>query len=278
MAVTSSGWILLAVLSLFIYLHLHRLILSSAEDTVQLQQYVESIMDVPTNPLSDHSNQSSFASNSSALEFAPEHLAEGPHTCGFRKCFFPLKYNKEIAYLAGEDDHEEDLSDDEPSMYETLVEAYNVSKEIIERNYRMSHIYLSEPQKVTISTTVRQWMKANMTGSYTGQKHLPGFVHSHYVTQAVKIVPPDQSLIFGCKGPRLRDGLRDIDKLFTLENTIGANLTNIAHQASSDFDKLYRLLRNQPCLYKDFQIFLTHKGELIHFDVERCFPRSSFRS
>jgi hypothetical protein len=70
----------------------------------------------------------------------------------------------------------------------------------------------------------------------------------------------------------MRDAMKGLKKIFTHETV--SNVTDITGTARREFATLNRLMQEDlPCLCNDFQIFLTREGRLIHFDVERCFPR-----
>mmetsp|Transcript_4813 Transcript_4813/g.7032 ORF Transcript_4813/g.7032 Transcript_4813/m.7032 type:complete len:334 (-) Transcript_4813:1153-2154(-) len=202
------------------------------------------------------------------LDFLKENLVRGPHQCGYRKCVFPLRTDPRIGYLV------EGSSD-----AEAMINAFTASKNIIEEKYGMDHIYLAPPKIMSVSLDFRKWMEMNMI-SYPGQKYFPEFTEQPEVlVQAVAIVPEEDSIMLGIKGPRRKNGLKGIEEMFTPKNNESWNITDVEITVKRDFALLYRLVEDEkddklPCLCADFQIFLLRSGHLIHLDVERCFEMS----
>eukprot|EP00986_Skeletonema_menzelii_P002301 scaffold627_cov144-Skeletonema_menzelii.AAC.10 len=96
--------------------------------------------------------------------------------------------------------------------------------------------------------------------------------------QAVAIVPEEDSIMLGIKGPRRYNGLKGMEEMFTPRNNNESwNITDVEIAVKQDFESLYhRLVEDEkddklPCLCADFQIFLLRSGHLVHLDVERCF-------
>ena len=200
------------------------------------------------------------------LDLLQENLVRGPHKCGYRKCLFPLKTDPRIGYLVERGD------DAEARSY-----AFTVSKNIIEEKYGMNHIYLAPPKIMSISLDFRKWMEADMM-NYPSGKYLPNFTREPEVTvQAVAIVPEQDSIMLGLKGPRRTNGLKGIEEMFTpRSNDESWNITDVEVVVKREFASLYRLVEDEqddklPCLCADFQIFLLRSGHLVHLDVERCF-------
>ncbi len=199
------------------------------------------------------------------LDFLRWNLARGPHQCGWRKCLFPLKTDPRIGYLV-----------QRGSDAKARSKAFSVSKNIIEEKYGMNHIYLAPPKIMSVSLDFRKWMEMNMT-SYPPGKYLPEFTKQPEVTvQAVAIVPEEDSIMLGVKGPRRYTGLKRMEEMFTPRNNESWNITDVEIVVKRDFESLYRLVEDEkddklPCLCADFQIFLLRSGHLVHLDVERCF-------
>ena len=42
--------------------------------------------------------------------------------------------------------------------------------------------------------------------------------------------------------------------------------------------KLSKLLEDHPCLWNDLQIFIRNTGEIVHFDLDRCFQKDANQS
>lgn len=206
---------------------------------------------------------SSSAVNLSLLDFRPENLKDGPPVCGAKKCLFRLKADERIGYLAA--------SSRVPKLLSGMEESYSFNLEVIEKKYGMKTVLLSPPHKVVVDDAFIEWASSNITRGYVGQKELPRFNTKTLVVQPVEIVQESESLLFGCEGPRFLSGVNLLEKLFNIENTRGKDLGAIAHTIAAEFGKLYPLMEDHPCLYDDFQIFLTQEGRLVHLDVDRCF-------
>ena len=198
------------------------------------------------------------------LDFLQENLVRGK--CGYRKCLFPLKTDPRIGYLVKGD-----------SEAEHIINAYATSKNIIEDKYGMEHIYLAPPKTMSVSLDFRKWMDTDKIASNAGQPHFPRFTEeSELVIQAVAIVPEEDSIMLGIKGPRRRNGLNGIEEMFTPRHNELWNITKVETAVKHDFAALYSLVEDEnddklPCLCADFQIFLLRSGHLVHLDVERCF-------
>jgi len=160
---------------------------------------------------------------------------------------------------------------------EVRSNAFTVSKNIIEEKYGMNHIYLAPPKIMSVSLDFRKWMEMDMT-SYPGQSIFPNFTEQPEVTvQAVAIVPEQDSIMLGLRGPRRTNGLKGMQEMFTPRSNELWNITDVEIAVKHEFASLYRLLEDErddklPCLCADFQILISFRsGHLIHLDVERCF-------
>eukprot|EP00984_Skeletonema_dohrnii_P015519 scaffold6720_cov136-Skeletonema_dohrnii-CCMP3373.AAC.16 len=168
------------------------------------------------------------------LDFLKENLVGGPHQCGYRKCVFPLRTDPRIGYLV------EGSSD-----AEAMIDAFAASKNIIEKKYGMDHIYLAPPKIMSVSLDFRKWMKMNMT-SYPGQKYFPAFTEQPEVlVQAVAIVPEEDSIMLGLKGPRRTNGLKGIEEMFTPKKNESWNIKDVEITVKRDFALLYRLVEDE---------------------------------
>lgn len=206
------------------------------------------------------------------LDLLQENLVRGPHKCGYRKCLFPLKTDPRIGYLVERGNDLNERGDDA----EARSKAFTVSKNIIEEKYGMNHIYLAPPKIMSISLDFRKWMNMDMI-SFPPGKYLPNYTRQPEVTvQAVAIVPEQDSVMLGLKGPRRRNGIKGIEEMFAPRNNESWNITHVEITVKREFASLYRLVEDEqddklPCLCADFQIFLLRSGHLVHLDVERCF-------
>jgi len=209
----------------------------------------------------------SSQSNLSHLHFCLENLEDGTHHCGAQKCLLPLKHDKRIGYLVA--------NSFAPGLSLRMQQAYNMSLEIIEMQYGMEHVYIAAPHEEEIDNSFREWLWNNRTTGYNGQKQLARFPRNKVTVQAVEIIPSNESILFGCERPRLLDGVHQLVRLYTPENMKGIDLDSLAVKVSSQFSKLHQLMEDYPCLFDDFQIFLTRSGRLVHMDVDRCFSRSA---
>ena len=202
------------------------------------------------------------------LDFLQENLNRGQ--CGWHKCLFPLKTNPRMGYLVGVNCK---------SNAKQMIDAYTVSKNVIEDKYGMEHIYLAPPKTMPVGLDFRKWMDMEKTASYMGQDpHFPKFTEEpEVVVQAVAIVPEEESIMLGIDdGPREQNGLKGIEEVFTPKSNESWNITEVEITVKHDFAALYSLVEdekddNLPCLCADFQIFLLRSGHLVHFDVDRCF-------
>lgn len=209
----------------------------------------------------------SDASNLPLLDFRFENLKDVPAVCGAKKCVFRLKADERIGYLAANSRH--------PRIVQGMEESYQFNIDIIENKYKMKTVLLAPPHKVEVDDYFIQWAKSNVTTGYTGQKQLPAFNSKTLVVQPVEIVQENESLLFGCEPPRFLSGVNLLPQIFNVETTKGKDLASVAKTVSLEFAKLYLLIEEYPCLYDDFQIFLTQEGCLIHLDVDRCFDSNA---
>ena len=186
-----------------------------------------------------------------------------------RNVYYKLKNEPHIGYLVG--------NRKAPRLVDGMQKAYNMSVNRIQREHNMKHIYLGPPIEIQIDDTFREFLWQNRSGGYTGQKVLARFPGNGIVVQAVEVIPEDESILFGCERPRLLDGVRQLNQnIFDgVHNMTMLEAQNLIKTISSEFTKLRRLLLKYPCLYDDFQVFLTRTGRIVHLDVDRCFDKGA---
>jgi hypothetical protein len=189
---------------------------------------------------------------------------DGLHRCGAKKCLLPLKNETRIGYLVA--------NRRAPGLFDAMQKAYNMSLQVIGKEYGMAHIYLAPPTEMEINDRFRNFLLQKRSIGYKGQATFPKFPRNKIIVQAVETIHPEKSILFGCERARLLDGVRQLPNLLDFVNNMTVmEAQRLIQIIASDFNKLRRILNEYPCLYDDFQAFLTQKGRIVHLDVDRCF-------
>mmetsp|Transcript_55784 Transcript_55784/g.135177 ORF Transcript_55784/g.135177 Transcript_55784/m.135177 type:complete len:330 (+) Transcript_55784:384-1373(+) len=203
-------------------------------------------------------------------DFKKENLQDGPHICGAKKCMIPLKQDASVGYLV--------VNARQPGNFPLrMAQAYNFSKSVIEEQYNMSHVYLDEPYETRVDDDFVQWMRKDQIAGYYGQKRVASFSkHGQWLIQPISVVPQDSSILFGCESKRIKDAIYNLHQMgeqYFKNQSEWIDYQSLKERVSMEFDKLFDLLHEHPCLYDDFQMFLdVSSGNVIHIDVDRCFP------
>lgn len=203
------------------------------------------------------------------LEFKKENLQEGPHICGAKKCMIPLKWDGSVGYLIAN-------ARQAGNLPWKMDQAYNFSTTIIKEQYNMSHVYLDAPYRFQVDKKFVNWIMKDRIVGYKGQVMFAKFPqHGQWLIQPIQVVPHNESILFGCESKRIKDGLLQLHLLgenFYRDKSNTIDYSALKERVSKEFEKMFTLLHDHPCLYDDFQIFMTTSGELIHMDIDRCFP------
>ena len=206
------------------------------------------------------------------LNFVQENLAPGPHFCGQYKCLFPLVNDPRVGYVASR----------KGSMLDLMQKAHNFAKRRIADRFDMEHVYLSSPEQVNagakLNESLLEWMDLEKEASSKGRNVLPHYFSSKpekrargLSVQLVEIISSD-ALYFGCSKNKYLTASKAFEGFIERIHSLGSrHFDCIRARFRSNFAKLENLLREEPCLYRDFQIFLLPTGRFVHFDVDRCF-------
>ena len=197
----------------------------------------------------------------SRFDFAQVNLLGGTdHPCGHNKCFYKLKSDPRVGYVAGTN----------PRIGKNMWKAYNMANDIIKEKYRMQHVFLQPPVKLLLSDKFASWLDKNLTSINKGLR----FEGRTTVTaQLVEVMPTQSVLFWGADDNKMVSGWGDVDTWLdhTIRCNAGIHRKNVLAVFLEGVGNLKSLINNHPCLIHDFQIFVRTTGEIVHLDIDRCF-------
>jgi hypothetical protein len=210
--------------------------------------------------------------NDTHFQLSRENMLEGVnHRCGTFKCFYPLKntyQEKRVGYVAGTDS----------SLEQSLWAAYNFSITILQGEYGMQHTALAPPEMVPFQQgdELAFLLDHNKTGSNDQPRaDVPSFAgHPRTYVQLVEDIlsSEEPALFWGTSKNKQKLGMDAMqDWLRPIRSLSETGRREVVRRFESDARKLDKLLEDHPCLYDDFQLFIRNTGEIVHFDVDRCF-------
>jgi len=211
--------------------------------------------------------------NSDKLSFTLENLVQGvPNPCGGYKCFYRVKHtyrDKHVGYVVG----------GKPFMKETMWEAYNYSLQL-EEKYGIQHTALKPPE--TIKLGPRFWRSQR-------SRRLIAFLDSHstlrrkfngwselYIQLVENILMQDNPALFwGFHSSKQREAEKGMDRF--VDYLKGQNQTvrsAFADNLRRNAEQLHIILQENFCISHDFQVVIQNTGNIVHFDVDRCFNKA----
>lgn len=217
-----------------------------------------------------HYNQTNDEKDGSLLSlesFHPENLDISTKvSCGANKCFFRLKKNRQVGYLAMLK-----RFGSERDWFHEMESSYILAKEL-EEKYGIQHLLLGPPVKMTISNKLATCMNANLWRESASENR--GGSPPIYAEGATAILQKARV----ASAPHLLIG-NSPDKLVMLERHLNSFVASIqdkelfARRFSGSVRVAREVVKEKPCLLRDFQALVDIEGQIYHTDLDRCFER-----
>lgn len=249
---------------------LRRLWVAIGEDSSIQQKAVTPSFQFPTVEDTTSLHRELLSVQDTRFAFAQENVAElDSYRRGGKKAFFPLKTladnETRVGYVVAEPN---------PSLRMTMTGAYKFATEVISNQFGMRHTYLQPPEVINISSSFRDWLSQRtlIRNVYKGAAPMPQLFHNpEGLLVQLMAEAPEGSLLWG-KHRQARynsSGLREaLEWVQGIPNDKKVSALKTLRNSTS---KLFELFDAYPCLYRDSQFFVLETGELMHFDVDRCF-------
>ena len=236
--------------------------------------------------LKNETNKTVSTSDSPALSFTLNDIDQTePIVCGKTKCLAKLRGREDAAYLVSP----------RRERFRSMRAAWEFVESLPNQtNITMEHIYQSSPWLMPLDPAMASWLennrvhpdafhdgsvlrRANRTTTeesnvYRSKSSKQFQGKEEVLVQLVTRIDQSDALQFGCLPHKfkpvydyggLQAWLTHVQRTRGTETTLetfDANVRNL-----DDF------LEQEPCLWHDFQVFITSDGRIIHFDVDRCF-------
>ena len=216
-----------------------------------------------------HVNVTAASSPQADSSFQPENLLLSNRVpCGANKCFFPLKSNPQIGYLVAPSKRKSDKERKSSTAWFRTLEASWQLAEYLENEYDIRQFLLEPPRSITVTNHLASHLNRNLwresqSKMLTKDRYPEG---STAFIQKVQTAPT-LNLLIGCAPSKVRQFQQDVDEFLpSIErrNSFASNFKN-------EMRKARKLMKDEPCLIKDFQVLVDTKGELYHLDFDRCF-------
>jgi len=179
--------------------------------------------------------------------------------CGANKCFFRIKGAPRVGYLATLK-----RFGSERDWFHEMESSYHLAMHL-EEKYSIQHLLLDHPTRVIVTKALATRMNANLWRESDGSP-------PHYTEGATAILQKSRA----ATEPNLLIG-NSPDKMKMLERHLGAFVASIqdkelfARQFAENMNVTRNIVKEQPCLLRDFQALVDTEGQLYHFDLDRCF-------
>ena len=179
-------------------------------------------------------------------------------TCGFKKCYVESAAKNGTGYL---------ISIDADSGHGPLSWPWLYASCLTKR-YGFKHFLLGPQESVKVSMPLASRLKSLHGSKYVydnpGKRGALGELQSS--PSAVRVQPvrtAPRGLLVGCLMRKWNH------KQTRLRSFMGAmNSTTLARLRSS-LESTRRHLQSEPCLLRDFQVFMSDGGDIFHIDVDR---------
>ena len=211
-------------------------------------------------------------SNLGEFAFAPENIAKRwYYDRGTYKVFFPLKATAEDGTKFGYV-----VAGNDPDEYRIMQATYEFANNIVSTQFGMRHCYFHPPQMVDISKSFQRWLHRQLYVSFKGF-YPRRMVHLFNKTDGLVIelleeIPTDTALIWGNKRKKKHDkSSGQAEALEWIQSIPKDEQSKVLKKLKNETAKLNDLVEAYPCVYRDFQIFVLRTGEIVHFDLDRCF-------
>lgn len=195
-------------------------------------------------------------------EFLPENIGWPTRVpCGSQKCFYQLQSNPQVGYLVAPQTNSGRLS--------ILQSGYQLAQQL-ESDYNVTHFLLGPPTEIRVSNELAKHLNRNLYIESKGRlrtgRHACRFPKgSMAVTQKVALAPK-RHIILGCVKSKVRAFEHDIPKFLRHHVKYKQSFIQNFHES---LKAAKRLLENEPCLMKDFQLMVDEKGRSYHLDIDR---------
>ena len=179
--------------------------------------------------------------------------------CGVDKCYLASKTGA-TGYLVSE-------------KLDKVGESWSFAN-CLKQRYGLKHFLLAPQQKVRVSDEVAARLTSMHVTRNSSAKTLTHafrlYGHHSMAVQKVRAAPAGVINI-GCTRRKRR---------FTaaaLPDSRGAARDKAAfrRRLNASLQASLAAISHEPCLLRDFQVFLTEEGHLIHVDLDRCYERAS---
>ena len=210
-------------------------------------------------------------------QFLPRNLKETDKIqCGANKCWFELRVNDNIGYLATPSKRPYPSKQSEEAWFESLQASWDLEKQL-EEKYGILHFALEPPKKVLIpkefeGLNKKLWRDdkqeyARVLRKRNSKKYRLNFPSDStaYVQKMKKA--PTQNLLIGCANSKVELFKKQVGDFLPLID----DKKRFARQFKINLDKARKIMKEETCLIQDFQVITDTQGQIYHFDFDRCF-------
>ena len=210
-------------------------------------------------------------------QFLPQNMKEtDKFFCGANKCFFELRANDNIGYLATPSNRPYPSKQSEEAWFESLQASWDLEKQL-EEKYGILHFALEPPTKVLISEEFdglnkKLWRDdkqeyARILRKRNSKKYRLNFPPNStaYIQKMKKA--PTENLLIGCANSKVELFKKQVGDFLPLID----DRESFARQFKLNLDKARKIMKEETCLIQDFQVISDTEGQLYHFDFDRCF-------
>jgi hypothetical protein len=187
--------------------------------------------------------------------------------CGAQKCFYRLKSDPQVGYLVMPSSKKGD-----DNRFTTLDLGWRLA-ERLRHEYNIMHFLLAPIVNATVSGELAEHLNYNMYD----EKHQRAFSRNSMKKRKFRIgstvhaqkvqLAPKRSLVIGCTESKVEVIQQRLHRFLSLVGDKEEFSRNVRHH----FGVARSILRDVPCLVKDFQAMLDTQGDLYHIDFDRCY-------
>lgn len=210
-------------------------------------------------------------SNLGRFEFASENIAKRwYYDRGTTKVFFPLNAQADDGTSFGYV-----VAGNDPDEFRIMQATYQFANDVIFEQFGMRHCYFHPPQMVDISKSFQRWLHRQLYLTFNGF-YPRRMTHLFNTTEGIVIelleeIPTETALIWGSKRKKHGDSSGQAEALEWIQSIPNGEKPAVLETLKNETGKLFALMEAYPCIYRDFQIFVLRTGEIVHFDLDRCF-------
>lgn len=187
--------------------------------------------------------------------------------CGGNKCFFRLKDNPDVGYLVQPDVFRYDKRTTHEQLFQLQLNSWEFAEQLRQEN-NIQHFLLEPPTKVKVTKKLAKQLNANIFSEAREVKYDEDRFKwkSTVFIQKVKLAP-EPNIIIGCTTTKQGQFKRNAEEFFARVN----DKDTFLERFSSALKQVKRVLKEEPCLFRDFQVLLDTSGQVYHLDFDRCF-------